>query len=317
MLRDIQDRVARKQQWILLLASGTTWFVLWLLSAVVFKRTERDQGWSYFQALYFTFISLMTIGYGDLYLTSNAGKSLFVFWSLLAVPTITILVSSMGGTIVKKLGDYSVWLGNLVLHVEEFNRKESLNYFSGKTTKPKPFDREHRVETSQGPMPEGERSNGWNKGKMRDESMKPSARAEGGLSVHTHGDIMNTGLGFEKDKHFYHYLLIEAISNVSVHIHASPPREYTYDEWARFLALVCRGQHRCVSQLDGTAKANRVGLGEIDQPQKDREDDESFSPNRIGDGSYLRSDKSEAQWMLEHLITTLSRELRSEVEGNW
>jgi len=316
MLRDIQDQISQKQRWILLLASGTTWFVLWLLSAAVFKRTERDQNWSYFQALYFTFISLMTIGYGDFYPTSNAGKSLFVFWSLLAVPIITILVSSMGDTIVKKLKDYSIWLGEIMLHVGEFNRNESLNYILGKTTRRNAFNKEHRVEPPQHSMAKGERSTDGNKGKMPDESIKPSAKTDKGALFYSHEDIMNTGLGSEKDQHYYHYLLIKAISNVIVHIHTSPLREYTYDEWARFLALISRGEHHRVSPVDVAAKSSWVRSGEIDQPQRDREDDELGSSDRLGNGGYLRSDKSEAQWMLEHLIATLERELRSQVEGH-
>jgi potassium channel subfamily K len=48
--------------------------------------------------MYFCFISLLTIGYGDFEVSSPAGKAAFVFWAFLAVPTMTILVASMGAT---------------------------------------------------------------------------------------------------------------------------------------------------------------------------------------------------------------------------
>jgi len=55
---------------------------------------------TYFQALYFCYVSLLTIGYGDLSPKSNAGRCFFVVWSLVAVPTMTILISDMGDTII-------------------------------------------------------------------------------------------------------------------------------------------------------------------------------------------------------------------------
>ncbi|RHZ67179.1 potassium channel family protein [Aspergillus thermomutatus] len=86
----------RRHRWMTLIFSGAAWFFLWLVSAAIFGRSERSQHWSYFQSLYFTYTSLTTIGYGDLYPTSNFGKAFFVFWSLLAVPVLTNLVGAMG-----------------------------------------------------------------------------------------------------------------------------------------------------------------------------------------------------------------------------
>lgn len=87
-----RNSIYRKELIFFLLA----WLVLWFLSAVVFRASEQQQGWSYFLALYFTYTSLTTIGYGDLYPTSSLGKVFFVFWSLLALPILTNLVMAMG-----------------------------------------------------------------------------------------------------------------------------------------------------------------------------------------------------------------------------
>ena len=57
---------------------------------------------TYFQGLYFCYVSLLTIGYGDQAPISNPGRPFFVLWSLIAVPTMTILISDLGNTVIDK-----------------------------------------------------------------------------------------------------------------------------------------------------------------------------------------------------------------------
>jgi potassium channel subfamily K len=99
-----------------LLLSVIAFGVLWCVGALVFWQCEKDtQGMTYFEALYFCYVSLLTIGYGDLSPKSNAGKPFFIVWSLIAVPTMTILISDMGDTVISsfkqgtfKLADFTV-----------------------------------------------------------------------------------------------------------------------------------------------------------------------------------------------------------------
>lgn len=65
--------------------------------------------WTYYQAVYFGFLGLLTIGYGDETPASNSGKAFFVIWSLLAVPTLTILISDLGDTLVKSFSEATNW----------------------------------------------------------------------------------------------------------------------------------------------------------------------------------------------------------------
>lgn len=314
MLRHIQEQVAQKQRWILLLGSGTTWFVLWFVSAAIFKRTETHQNWSYFVSLYFTFISLMTIGYGDFYPTSNAGKAFFVFWSLLAVPTITILVSSMGETIIKKLKDHLKWWRNIVLHVEESTRKKGLNYFLGGTTGGKTFSTEYHLSSSQNTSSTRQRRKDMMKGKARDESIKISTRTEKRPTVDNSGDSVESGPGYGKDLPYYHYQLIKEIGKVTGHLLTSPSREYTYNEWAWFQALITQGRHRGVSRVDSAGEGGWDRARDVSEPESHKEGNGSSSSDWPESGSYLWSSRSESQWMLEQLIITLKRELRSQLE---
>lgn len=103
-MRRIQRGTTRFKRWYALAMSITAFGLLWCVGAVVFWRAEQrvQPGITYFQALYFCYVSLLTIGYGDLAPKSNAGRPFFVFWSLIAVPTMTILVSDLGDTVISK-----------------------------------------------------------------------------------------------------------------------------------------------------------------------------------------------------------------------
>jgi potassium channel subfamily K len=61
-------------------------------------------------SVYFTYTTLLTIGYGDFYPTSPSGKPFFVIWSLVAVPAMTVLISNMGDTVVGWVQDATVWV---------------------------------------------------------------------------------------------------------------------------------------------------------------------------------------------------------------
>ena len=102
-MRQIQMSTRKFKRWYALCISVTAFALLWCVGAVVFWQTERTaQGMSYFQALYFCYVSLLTIGYGDLAPITNAGRPFFVLWSLIAVPTMTILISDLGDTVINK-----------------------------------------------------------------------------------------------------------------------------------------------------------------------------------------------------------------------
>jgi potassium channel subfamily K len=119
-MRQIQADSKKFRRWMALFWSAITFSVLWCVGAVVFWQAEKDtQGLSYFQALYFCYISLLTIGYGDLSPKSNAGRCFFVIWSLIAVPTMTILVSDLGDTVVAKFKKWSDQLADFTVLPKE------------------------------------------------------------------------------------------------------------------------------------------------------------------------------------------------------
>ncbi|GAB7359030.1 hypothetical protein MBLNU230_g5102t1 [Neophaeotheca triangularis] len=115
-MRELQAGTQSFKSWYALSISITTFAVLWCLGAVVFWIVETDsQDLTYFQALYFAYVSLLTIGYGDLAPQTNIGRPFFVVWSLLAVPTMTILIGDLGDTLIAKFKTGSNSLADITL----------------------------------------------------------------------------------------------------------------------------------------------------------------------------------------------------------
>lgn len=123
-MRKIQADTKKFKRWMALMWSIATFSVLWCIGAVVFWQAERDtQGLTYFQSLYFCYVSLTTVGYGDLAPKSNAGRCFFVIWSLIAVPTMTILVSDLGDTVVVGFKKWSDQLADFTVLPKEGKTK--------------------------------------------------------------------------------------------------------------------------------------------------------------------------------------------------
>lgn len=115
VMRRVQKTAESERRYVALATSLSFALMLWFVGAAVFMVAEHEQDWTYFQSVYFTFVCLLTIGYGDFTPASNAGKAFFVVWSLLAIPSLTILTSDMGDTIVKWFSDVAGWLGSVTI----------------------------------------------------------------------------------------------------------------------------------------------------------------------------------------------------------
>ncbi|KAF2397489.1 voltage-gated potassium channel [Trichodelitschia bisporula] len=313
-MRKIQDYAMQKRRWYALTWSGIAAMSLWLVGAAIFWVTEQKQGWSYFQALYFAYTSLLTIGYGDLYPMSNSGKPMFVFWSLLAVPTLTVLISNMGETVIKAFENFIIWAGSLTILPDESGFRSRFKATLHGFSKNAATDGDIEVQKPPGFMANASKS-------TEDESHD---------SVHQHAldrlaglveideligaqEASDRGDTLERDIHLYHYVLAREQRTLAKDIHARPPKKYSYSEWAWFLKLI--GQDEAKPDLHRTAP------GEVhnDSTQKRSEylgqaDGDEESKNLkwswLGTRSPLMGRKNEAEWLLERMGMTLEKELR-------
>ncbi|KAK0244705.1 hypothetical protein EDD85DRAFT_209270 [Armillaria nabsnona] len=123
-MRRIERRADMSRKYLSLATSAAAFFFLWFMGALVFWFTESPQQWTYFDSMYFSYTSLLTVGYGDLFPESNSGKPFFVIWTLIAVPTMTILISNLGETVVGWLEMGTIWLAHYTILPDRKTMKE-------------------------------------------------------------------------------------------------------------------------------------------------------------------------------------------------
>ena len=279
LMRKIQWHADVRRKWVSLLMSIFAWLVLWFVGAAVFYVAERDQqGMTYFQALYFAYTSLLTIGYGDYTLLSNSGKAAFVFWSLLAVPTLTILISNMGDTVIKGIRDLTLWLGaftvlpgeNSARHKVKIAAKRATSAKNGRQSgKSNMEDAKASVEDAKASMEESrnaEEEDGGpsmeppggiflanenrdiEKGRKKHQQHTPNTattKASDQLSREFEREELDEaenarahGDRLKEDTHLYHYLLVKEIRKVMKDVGEDPPKKYGYADWAYFMRLL-------------------------------------------------------------------------------
>ncbi|KAI9736507.1 MAG: Potassium channel [Claussenomyces sp. TS43310] len=327
LMRRVQDKATARRRWSSLAISATTWLVLWFAGAAIFRTSEVDQGWSYFVALYFSYTSLLTIGYGDFSPTSNSGKPFFVFWSLLAIPSLTILISNMGDTIVKGIRDLTLWIGEFTILPGEHGARVGMKQAANRLTHGKIFsgDIEEQPagilgETQRHDVDGGGDAEGHVKNDPESAAQRvASDQAEADVDKAQNASKDNDKEAVPKSPRHYHLKLIEEIGQVMKHLNSSPPRKYTFDEWAWYLKLIGEDESSAETHRRAPKRPKPDGEGLATATGDKSEDGHPYQWSWIGNRSPLMGDKEEAQWVLERLTRTLNKELnkmrKEELEG--
>ncbi|KAK8185347.1 uncharacterized protein BKA78DRAFT_346679 [Phyllosticta capitalensis] len=337
MMRRIQSVMQKRRQYMTLLLSVLAACILWFGGAAVFYATEgTPQGWTYFTALYFSYTSLLTIGYGDYFPNSNSGKPFFVVWSLLAVPTLTILISNMGDTVVKSFADFTIWLGSLSVLPDESGIRATVKSNLAKV-------RQSNLLKRDASLPNKNQSNTAEKPEDNDIPKDPKIHLDSvalnRLAKHIEDEELweaeeagERGDALDRDIHFYHFVLAREIRRLMRDAAAAPPVRYPYAEWAYYLRLLGQDEadpkrhrkppvkpHRGGGGGGGslrhrnttTASDHRPDLGVAGgAPQEGGGGGSSYSWSWLGTRSPLMGSKTEAQWILERMSATLEAELR-------
>lgn len=217
LMRLIQHQALVRRRWIATVVSTLPWLVLWLGGAIIFVRFEAPyQNWSYFDGVYFTFVSLTTLGFGDVTPMSNGGRSFFVFWALLALPTMTVLISNASDTVVRVIRDATLQLGKITILPGEHGFETDVQYGLHKVSCGLLFRRKFSVgNLTSAPDSSSEEE------EENDESRDPDTLFPNPTSPAE-----------------YHYLLISAISTITTEMGETPEKRYSFREWAYYLHLL-------------------------------------------------------------------------------
>jgi len=346
-MREVQDMAAREQKWMSLVVSTLAFALMWFIGALVFFRTERKQGWTYFDALYFSYTSILTIGYGDLYPTSNSGKPFFVFWSLLAVPTLTILVSSMGDTVVKGVKDATIWLGEIsFLPSTEGSTRDKLKVGAYRATLGKFRSGGPEGNDQEKADYEEEQDEEWANFKQLHPGLakifEPADRKKVDHRNHAILDRLAEAWASTEEEegkeprtkqdqriraeHHYRHLLISQIPKLYDDTKLTTPKKYSFAEWSFYLRLI--GEDESDSSLHRRARPKPKGHPHNQEkhaadhgppqpkpPSSGQREETSHTKLKwswIGPYSPLMEDKDEAEWILERLFQRLDESLATQ-----
>lgn len=328
LMRKIQKKALTRRRWMVMTTSTTLWLALWLIGAVIFKEAEAPyQGWNYFDAFYFCFVAWTTIGYGDLTPVSNAGKSFFVFWSLLALPTITMLISHAGDTVIKVIRYGTLRLGNITILPGDESFMGNLKHIISLSTFGWIFPNHFESASPELALPKS-----FSKQRLDDFMAQPEAQlgdtAAASTAVSDHkaskrhhkrhtnslpehnkyaqfrnaNDELPTGTNF-------HFLLISEIQVIANHLKESTPHRYTFEEWAWYLKLM------------GEDERNPRKHCKVKLPVKERRahhqclDEKKLVWSWVGDRNPLLSLQNESEWIFDRLTERLRESLLAERRG--
>ncbi|KAJ6031395.1 hypothetical protein N7540_002127 [Penicillium herquei] len=296
-MRRIRQLATVQHKWISLSMSLIVWMAMWLIGAVVFWQSELSQSWTYFESLYFAYVTLLTIGYGDIYPESSLGKSFFVFWSLLAVPTITILISNIGDTLIHFVRDLTLYLGELTIlpgdepfieRLKDLFRMSWSDKWVQETLGERSAAQDILDDEKGTDDPEQANCQVHRALEAEEHEQEESARARGDIAA--------------ESVHHYHYLLFREIRKMMEYTRSNLSKEFDYLEWEYYLSLIS-GKHKPASE---------------DHPinVQDEERERAFEEwSWIDKKNPLIGEKSEVEWLLGELTEALERELKTASRG--
>lgn len=302
-MRGIQKKSEAWRAWYRLTVTLTIFGVFWCVGAVFFWQAESATlGQTYWQSIYFCWISLLSIGYGDFSPKTGAGRCFFFIWSLIAVPTMTILASDLTSTVVaffnhwsNTVADFTIlpssglwrtlkdqwpkdfvklprWLKNAA------EEEDAASNYAGKITAQPSLAKTADTMGSNSSLT------------SRDEALAAGlVRADIDQIASQHGrDVARY-----PDANALARQLALAIRRTATDLQLEKPREYTYEEWVEFTRLIR------FSALGGPSAA-----------LQEDENEGMIEWDWIGEDSPMMAQQTEPEFVLDRLCESLVRYMK-------
>ncbi|OJJ44369.1 hypothetical protein ASPZODRAFT_781006 [Penicilliopsis zonata CBS 506.65] len=279
-MRAIQCETIRFRRWNDLFVSLFAFGVVWTGGAAVFWHLE---GITYFEALYFGFCSLITIGYGDITPTTNAGKPFFIVWSTIAVPTMTMLISEMSDTVVVGFKQATDLFADWFVLPQRGKYRDFISRFPGIFNAMQRHEEKKRVEQGfqVGVDDTDDAENGVNR----------PARQAADRPVHTleelARDLAPSDLELAQQLAF-------AIRQTTLDALLDEPKQYSYEEWVHFTRLIQFTNPKPAGGLESGSYADEDEYGVLNW-------------DWIGENSPMVAGRTEPEWVLARLCESLVR----------
>ena len=307
-MRKLQKKSQIWKNWFRLSLTLTVFAVFWCVGAVAFWQAEKSTtNMTYWQTVYFCWVALLSIGYGDFAPKSGAGRCFFVIWSLIAVPTITILASDLTATIVSVFNHWSTRLADFTIlpqygvwsNLVQKHPWLSLGLGKWKANwQTKHIDLKNRVETLEGIVIAKEK--GSDGGGSIPDSSKDGSKDVQNVSSSFSPDIAGLAAQNENDIEARQpdaatlaRQLALAIRRTAHDLSMDKPRQYKFEEWVEFTRLIR------FSAVSGVAEALR-----------EEEEEGLVEWDWIGEDSPMMAQQSESEFLLDRLVESLVRYLR-------
>lgn len=255
------------------------------------------------QLTFSSYISLLTIGYGDLSPKSNPGRCFFVIWSLISVPTMTILVSDLGDTVVAKFKKWS----DIVADFTVLPKRGIWQPFVDKNPWLQQRIQDHKAKQR---IREGFSTANPDNGSQADDENDAEVAAD--TIQTTTPDITTLAEEAEKDltraptQASLSRRIALSIKKVSLDLRLDAPKRYSYEEWVEFTRLIRYTTPRRLNRVLGTVVSNET------------ENEEGLvNWDWLGEHSPMVAGVSESEWLLERLVESLIRlEKRREIASD-
>ena len=201
----------------------------------------------------------------------------------------------MGQTVIKAFRDVKIWIGSVTVLPGEQGISGNLKVGFQRLKLMKGISRDEKSEDE-------ETETDMSKATVRDRLAKHIEEGELAEAemASEHGDDV------ERDIHFYHYILAKELRHVMRDVDASPPKQYTYQEWSHYLRLIGQNEDDPSGHRKPKIHNQQTSHGS-DLGMANEGGDDAWS--WLGVRSPLMGSRSEAEWLLNSLSVALEREM--------